>query len=1529
MNDLQTSYGQEAVFGALNNYQTGQLKDPLNNLLLLVNSSSSLNTEQSTLRLTSDLGDMLVAPGSPENIVQLSFKWTEREALYNNEVGIFVVDALGRVNGISPDDPGYAQAVLSNPFRQTIFTSGQNVGADQQLIVKGEDYLGFYLIQNNTLESWFEGNSQNTLCHIPLAFFSTEGTNPDGDYDHVRSREVENGAWEFRWEDLTYGGDQDFDDVVFTVGAKSYSYTSIAEALWGSRKVSNAQDLAGVLQYAGATAIQISQAFNYGLGFNLEIIANSLDEGTTFDYTDIAKGLWNSGKTDFNSQDLARVLQNEGATATEIAQAFNYGLNFNLEVIANALDDGATFNYTDIAKGLWNSGESFNSLDLARVLQNEGATATEIAQALNYGLDFTLEQIAQALDDGSTTFTYTNIAYALWNSGRSFNSLDLARVLQNEGANTIEVAQSLNYGIGRPLEGIAFDLDEGTTFNYTDIARGLWNSGKALDAPTLARVLQNEGATATEVAKGLNYGIGATLEQIADALDDGATFDYTDIAKGLWNSGKTDFNSQDLARVLQNEGATATEIAQAFNYGLGFTLETIADALDNGATFNYTNIAYALWNGVKTGYDSRYLAGVLQNEGATASQIAQALNFGIELTLGQIAFSLKIGTTFNYTDIAYALGNSGYNPDTRTLARVLQNVGATATQIAQAFNNAFELPLETIADALDDGATFNYTDIAKGLWDGVKTGYDSRYLAGVLEAEGANERQIAQALNYGVGLTVGQTADALYNGTSFNYTNVAKGLWSLNEITSIVMLARVLQNAGASATEIAQALNYSSIGGRLPLAQIASYLNDGTTFGYTDIAKALWNSGKSLDSRDLARILRHEGANARQIAQALAFGIDIRVSNEQIADALHDGADFNYTEIADALWNGVGSSNGDLSDYRLIVILREEGAGVQDTINAAHDITGISEFQAGLRVAQVAVKNLISDILSEAEAGAGALDEIYRDTKENVAQEIKAVGSVATEIATGVRDGVLEGARELATIPKQLEALGERALSPLKDEAFALLDRYNPISNLIKRSPFGDIQSFIRDRLNNSSSSVHDVLGAIRKPQTDTANTILYVLEGDFKGAWNSFSGSSTIQGLLNAGKSALSGNFEEAGKSFLKAIGIDLPAPLEKGVDRVLRSSKAPEEGIYQLLSSTGLSVKTLKAAAGEPGFTADEQAHALFNILAYPNIPFVSQIALAINSGYYLSEATKQFDLGQDSEAVKKLLTGAVSAAKVQNATDWVNAAWSLREVDFNNLKSAQSKNAFKDILSSGLAAIDIDNAKNWVFGAFDFADAVGGDNTKYASAIANIAIAAADIDDVNEQKNILKWAQVVWQFKDAPSSSDYTSQIREAFNQLGIVDQNKVNAALAKGTYQDALREAITIGLQDLTSDTVVNSDDVKALVDIAWDIKASNFDQALQKGFSYAGFGNEAGALVGALSSVRNGNYEQALTGILNTSGAPGAADLLEAGKALKDVKLDLNFDEQKKNVLISILRAVSGSSADANDRAGKSIESINS
>ncbi|WP_265578590.1 S8 family serine peptidase [Nostoc sp. LEGE 12447] len=463
-----------------------------------------------------------------------------------------------------------------------------------------------------------------------------------------------------------------------------------------------------------------------------------------------------------------------------------------------------------------------------------------------------------------------------------------------------------------------------------------------------------------------------------------------------------------------------------------------------------------------------------------------------------------------------------------------------------------------------------------------------------------------------------------------------------------------------------------------------------------------------------------------------------------------------------------------------------------------------------------------------------------------------------------------------------IKEFANKAFSPLIDKALDQLERFNPISNLINQNPLGQIKGFVEDRLNSLSSTIHDVLEKVDKPQTDGANAVLYVLEGDFKEAWNAFSGSSTIQSLLNAGKSVLDGNWEEAGKSFLTAIGVDLPPAIEKAVDRTLKSNKVPKDEIYELLSTSGLSVKTIKAAVeGEKaGFTQDDQIHAIFNILAYPNIPIVSQVALAIDSGYYLSEAVKQFDLGIKDQAIKDLLTGAVSAAKVQNAADWVDAAWALRDVDLNNPGSEKSKGAFERTIGSALEAIDVDNGKKWVSGAFNLADAINGQKDKYDDALSSLVIAAADIDDPTDQKALDTWAQFV-------------------FN-------------ISEGSSGTVLRQAITTELKKQNSS--LDEETVKALTDIALNIKEGKFVEALKAGFSFAGFDDNSTQLADALLSLKSGDYEKTLTGLLAAANAPDAADLINAGKALAKVDFStIDFDQTKKDALVAILKAVGSGS----------------
>ena len=161
-------------------------------------------------------GERLLVPGDPSETVTLTFNWTEREAVYNNELGLFKVNALGEVDGVAPGDSDYATTALSSANRQTIFKSGQNVGAFQTLTVQGGDQLAFYLVPDQTTDVWLSQNAGQPAQSLSPVFFSLTEANIDG-FDHLITQQLPNDTWQFAWEDLLGGGDRDFDDAVFTV----------------------------------------------------------------------------------------------------------------------------------------------------------------------------------------------------------------------------------------------------------------------------------------------------------------------------------------------------------------------------------------------------------------------------------------------------------------------------------------------------------------------------------------------------------------------------------------------------------------------------------------------------------------------------------------------------------------------------------------------------------------------------------------------------------------------------------------------------------------------------------------------------------------------------------------------------------------------------------------------------------------------------------------------------------------------------------------------------------------------------------------------------------------------------------------------------------------------------------------------------------------------------------------------------------------------------------------------------------------
>ncbi|MDB5857580.1 MAG: hypothetical protein JWQ76_1269, partial [Ramlibacter sp.] len=146
-----------------------------------------------------------------------NFTLTQREAALKDEVGYFVVDdAQGRIGTLRPGDAGYAAAALSSSRSASVFSGSASQGSTQVRPMPAGQYLGFYLIQDSSVGNWRTRNSANQLSKTPLAFFSFAQANPDG-FDHLHGGFDAQGALTLRWEDLTGGGDQDFNDVVLTV----------------------------------------------------------------------------------------------------------------------------------------------------------------------------------------------------------------------------------------------------------------------------------------------------------------------------------------------------------------------------------------------------------------------------------------------------------------------------------------------------------------------------------------------------------------------------------------------------------------------------------------------------------------------------------------------------------------------------------------------------------------------------------------------------------------------------------------------------------------------------------------------------------------------------------------------------------------------------------------------------------------------------------------------------------------------------------------------------------------------------------------------------------------------------------------------------------------------------------------------------------------------------------------------------------------------------------------------------------------
>lgn len=152
-------------------------------------------------------------PGKAGESVWLETQVTYRGGEYNNAMGIaYVDDAMGRVNGLLPSDPGWMNVLVARSQHTTVLQSGVTSGDSGKVQMTSGRYFVFFLVQDSTLDNWQSTNATNDLSRNTQLFSSIQSSNPDH-FDHVHETTSPESI-DLAWEDLDFGGDQNFTDLV-------------------------------------------------------------------------------------------------------------------------------------------------------------------------------------------------------------------------------------------------------------------------------------------------------------------------------------------------------------------------------------------------------------------------------------------------------------------------------------------------------------------------------------------------------------------------------------------------------------------------------------------------------------------------------------------------------------------------------------------------------------------------------------------------------------------------------------------------------------------------------------------------------------------------------------------------------------------------------------------------------------------------------------------------------------------------------------------------------------------------------------------------------------------------------------------------------------------------------------------------------------------------------------------------------------------------------------------------------------------
>jgi cyclophilin family peptidyl-prolyl cis-trans isomerase len=155
-------------------------------------------------------------PGVPGTPQQLALRMPVAESAFFSEVAYFVVDdPSGRIGSLLPGDAGYAAAAIQRAV--SIFTARQGSGANQTLAVEGGQHLAFLLVQNSTLARLRAVNPSNSPNGPVQAFFSLKAANNDNFEHALINYDAVSGRMILGFEDLTGGGDRDYNDRVIAI----------------------------------------------------------------------------------------------------------------------------------------------------------------------------------------------------------------------------------------------------------------------------------------------------------------------------------------------------------------------------------------------------------------------------------------------------------------------------------------------------------------------------------------------------------------------------------------------------------------------------------------------------------------------------------------------------------------------------------------------------------------------------------------------------------------------------------------------------------------------------------------------------------------------------------------------------------------------------------------------------------------------------------------------------------------------------------------------------------------------------------------------------------------------------------------------------------------------------------------------------------------------------------------------------------------------------------------------------------------